>query len=79
LRGDRDGFAPSGIDDFVTRLRARGIEAASIVYEGDGHFFRRENELDFLARAEALFARRLGGRSQPMAGDRQPGSTAQVK
>jgi dipeptidyl aminopeptidase/acylaminoacyl peptidase len=79
VRGDRDGFAPSGIDEFVARLQTLGREATSIVYEGDGHFFRRANELDFLARAEALFARCLGGRSEPMEGDRQPGSTARVK
>ncbi len=79
VRGDQDGFAPAGIDDFVARLRARGREATSIVYEGDGHFFRRENELDFLARVEALFARCLGGRSEPMNGDREPGSTGRVR
>ena len=79
VRGDRDGFAPSGIDEFVARLHALGREATSIVYEGDGHFFRRANELDFLGRAEALFARCLGGRSDPMEGDGQPGSTARVQ
>jgi dipeptidyl aminopeptidase/acylaminoacyl peptidase len=79
VRGDRDSFNPFGIDEFVARIRAHGGNAISIVYEGDGHFFRRENELDFLARAEALFARCLGGRSQPMEGDRQPGSTGRVQ
>jgi dipeptidyl aminopeptidase/acylaminoacyl peptidase len=79
VRGDQDGFPPAGIDDFVAQLRAQGREAMSIVYEGDGHFFRRENELDFLARVEALFSRRLGGRSEPMEGDRLPGSTARVQ
>lgn len=79
VRGDQDGFLPAGVDDFVAQLRARGREATSIVYEGDGHFFRRENELDFLARAEALFARCLGGRSEPMNGDREPGSTGRVR
>lgn len=79
VRGDRDGFAPAGLDDFVSRLQAKGVDATSIVYEGDGHFFRRENELDFLGRAEALFARCLGGRNQPLEGDRQPGSTGRVQ
>ncbi len=79
-RGDKDGALPPGdIDDFVTEAGKRGRQAVSIVYEGDGHFFRRENQLDFFARVEALFARRLGGRAEPMAGDRQAGSTALVK
>jgi dipeptidyl aminopeptidase/acylaminoacyl peptidase len=79
VRGDRDSFEPAGIDAFVAQLRALGREATSVVYEGDGHFFRRENELDFFERAEALFVRCLGGRSQPMEGERQPGSTARVQ
>jgi dipeptidyl aminopeptidase/acylaminoacyl peptidase len=78
VRGDKDGFAPSGIDEFVARVRVAGVEATSVVYEGDGHFFRRVNEMDYLARAEALFARCLGGRSEPMGGESLPGSTARV-
>jgi dipeptidyl aminopeptidase/acylaminoacyl peptidase len=77
-RGDRDGIPPAGIDAFVARLDARGGQVTSIVYEGDGHFFRRENELDYFARVEALFARHLGGRSEPMKGDGQAGSTVRV-
>jgi dipeptidyl aminopeptidase/acylaminoacyl peptidase len=77
-RGDRDGIPPAGIDAFVARLDARGGQVTSIVYEGDGHFFRRENELDYFTRVEALFARCLGGRSEPMKGDTQPGSTVRV-
>lgn len=61
----RHGIFPAGIDAFVAQLNARGVEAASIVYKGDGHFFRRENQLDYFARVEALFARCLGGRSEP--------------
>jgi pimeloyl-ACP methyl ester carboxylesterase len=79
VRGDRDGFPPAGIDDFVAQLHARGRQATSVVYEGDGHFFRRANELDFLARVESLFARCLGGRSEPLEGDRHPGSTGRVR
>ena len=75
----RHPVLPAGIDEFVTRLLALGREATSVVYQGDGHFFRRENEMDFLARVEALFARCLGGRSEPMEGDRQAGSTARVR
>jgi dipeptidyl aminopeptidase/acylaminoacyl peptidase len=79
VRGDRDDALPPGdIDTFAAALAKRGQAITSVVYEGDGHFFRRENQLDYLARAEALFARCLGGRAEPMAGDRYPGSTARV-
>ena len=78
VRGSQDSFLPAGMDEFVTRLKSQGRDAVSIVYEGDGHFFRRDNELDFLARVEALFARCLGGRSQPLEGDKQPGSTGRM-
>ncbi len=78
-RGDRDDALPPGdIDTFVAEAGKRGQQAVSVVYEGDGHFFRRENQLDFFARVEALFARCLGGRAEPMAGERQEGSTARV-
>ena len=78
-RGDRDGIPPAGIDAFVARLDARESQVTSIVYEGDGHFFRRENELDYFARVEALFARHLGGRSEPMKGERQLGATVRMQ
>jgi hypothetical protein len=41
--------------------------------EGNG-FARPENRIGFDARAECL-----GGKAEPMAGDRIPGSTAEVK
>jgi dienelactone hydrolase len=79
VRGDRDDALPPGdIDAFVSSIAKRGGDVASVVYEGDGHFYRRENQLDYLARVEALFARCLGGRAEPMAGDKYPGSTARV-
>jgi dipeptidyl aminopeptidase/acylaminoacyl peptidase len=79
-RGDRDEALPPGdLDAFVTEAGKRGQQAVSVLYEGDGHFFRRENQLDFFARVEALFARHLGGRAEPMAGGKQAGSTALVK
>jgi len=56
-RGDRDDALPPGdLDQFVAEAGKRGQQAVSVVYEGDGHFFRRENQLDFFARAEALLA-----------------------
>jgi len=79
-RGDRDDALPPGdLDQFVAEAGKRGQQAVSVVYEGDGHFFRRENQLDFFARAEELCGRRLGGRMEAMAGERYPGSTARVQ
>jgi dipeptidyl aminopeptidase/acylaminoacyl peptidase len=79
-RGTEDGALPPGdLDAFLAEIEMRGGSAASIVYEGDGHFFRRENELDYYARVERLFAAHLGGRAEPIPGERMPGSTGVVK
>ena len=51
-----------------------------VLYPDEGHGFARpENRIDFNARAESFLARCLGGRFEPMAGDKVPGSTAVVK
>jgi dipeptidyl aminopeptidase/acylaminoacyl peptidase len=57
----------------------RGI-AVYVLYSDEGHgFVRPENRLDFIAREEKFLADNLGGRFEPMAGERMPGSTAQVR
>lgn len=57
----------------------RGI-AVYVLYSDEGHgFVRPENRLDFMAREEKFLADNLGGRFEPMAGERMPGSTAQVR
>ncbi len=51
-----------------------------VVYSDEGHGFARpENSIDFNARAEQFLAQCLGGRVEPMTGDKIPGSTATVK
>jgi dipeptidyl aminopeptidase/acylaminoacyl peptidase len=51
-----------------------------VLYSDEGHGFARpENRIDFNARAEAFLAKYLGGRSEPLEGDKVPGSTAVVK
>ena len=40
---------------------------------------RPENRLDFTARMEKFLADNLGGRYEPMKGDRIPGSTAKLR
>jgi len=50
------------------------------LYPDEGHgFVRPENRLDFIARAEKFLADNLGGRYEPMKGDRIPGSTAKIR
>ncbi len=51
-----------------------------VLYPDEGHGFARpENRIDFNARAEKFLAQHLGGRVEPIAGDKVPGSTAVVK
>jgi dipeptidyl aminopeptidase/acylaminoacyl peptidase len=51
-----------------------------VVYSDEGHGFARpENRIDFNARAENFLAQCLGGRAEPLAGEKIPGSTATVK
>jgi dipeptidyl aminopeptidase/acylaminoacyl peptidase len=51
-----------------------------VLYSDEGHGFKRpENMLDFTARSEAFLAESLGGRVEPLKGDKYPGSTAVVK
>ncbi len=51
-----------------------------VLYPDEGHGFARpENRIDFNARAERFLGSCLGGRYEPMAGDKIAGSTAVVK
>jgi dipeptidyl aminopeptidase/acylaminoacyl peptidase len=51
-----------------------------VLYPDEGHGFARpENRIDFNARAEKFLGTCLGGRFEPMEGDKMPGSTAVVK
>ncbi|MGE5278537.1 MAG: S9 family peptidase [Acidobacteriota bacterium] len=51
-----------------------------VLYPDEGHGFARpENRIDFNARAEKFLGSCLGGRVEPMEGDRIPGSTAVVR
>ena len=56
------------------------IHVTYVVYTDEGHGFGRpENRLDFTAREEKFIARYLGGRLEPMAGERMPGSAGVVR
>ena len=65
-------------DQIVDAMRERGIPVAYLLYPDEGHGFARpENNLSFMAVAEAFLARCLGGRFEPI-GDDFEGSSVQV-
>jgi dipeptidyl aminopeptidase/acylaminoacyl peptidase len=67
-------------EQIVAAIEKSGGKVTYVLYPDEGHGFRRpENSIDFNARAEAFLARHLGGRCEPMAGDKYPGSTAIVR
>ncbi len=67
-------------EQIVAALEKRGLGVTYVVYPDEGHGFARpENAMDFNARSEAFLAQVLGGQSEPMQGERIPGSTAVVK
>jgi len=67
-------------EQIVAALEKHGQGVTYVVYTDEGHGFARpENSMDFNARAEAFLAQYLGGRVEPMQGERIPGSTAVVK
>jgi dipeptidyl aminopeptidase/acylaminoacyl peptidase len=65
------------IVDAIEKHRGSAVYA---LYPDEGHgFVRPENRIDFIARAEKFLADNLGGRYEPMKGDRIPGSTAKIR
>ena len=66
-------------DQIVAAMTERGIPVTYLLYPDEGHGFARpENNLSFMAVAEAFLARCLGGRHEPI-GDDFEGSSIQVK
>ncbi|HVP62013.1 MAG TPA: S9 family peptidase [Myxococcaceae bacterium] len=71
---------PAESEQIVAALEKHGMGVTYVVYPDEGHGFARpENAMDFNARAEAFLGQCLGGRVEPMEGERVPGSTAVVK
>ena len=57
-----------------------GGSVTYVVYSDEGHGLARpQNSKDFLARAEKFLAEHLGGRYEPMEGERIEGSSAVVR
>jgi dipeptidyl aminopeptidase/acylaminoacyl peptidase len=67
-------------EQVVAAIARNGGKVTYVLYPDEGHGFARpENRIDFNARAEAFLARHLGGRAEPLEGDRYPGASAVVK
>ena len=67
-------------EQIVSAIEKNGGKVTYVLYSDEGHGFRRpENNSDFNARAEQFLAGCLGGRAEPMQGERMPGSTAVVR
>jgi len=67
-------------EQIVTAIERNHGTATYVLYPDEGHGFARPpNRMDFNARAEQFLAEQLGGRAEPMQGDRLPGSTAVVR
>ena len=57
-------------DQIVNAMKDRGIPVTYVLYPDEGHGFARpENNLSFMAVAEAFLARCLGGRYEPIGDD----------
>lgn len=67
-------------EQIVAAIQKNGGTVTYVLYPDEGHgFVRPENSSDFKARTEAFLGAHLGGRVEPMAGERIPGSTAVVR
>jgi dipeptidyl aminopeptidase/acylaminoacyl peptidase len=71
---------PAQSEQMVAAIEKNGGTATYVLYPDEGHeFARAENRIDFYARAEAFLGKYLGGRVEPMTGDKFPGSSAIVR
>jgi dipeptidyl aminopeptidase/acylaminoacyl peptidase len=80
-QGGRDPrVKPAESEQIVAAIEKNGGQAIYVLYSDEGHGFARpENQIDFIARAEAFLADHLGGRRERMKGERYLGSSAVVK
>lgn len=67
-------------EQIVAAIEKNKGHATYVLYSDEGHGFARpENRLDFNARSEEFLGQCLGGRVEPLQGDKVPGSTASVR
>lgn len=71
---------PAEAEQMIAAIARNHGRATYVLYSDEGHGLRRpENNLDFNARMEKFLADNLGGRFEPMSGDRIAGSTAVIE
>ncbi|HYL57679.1 MAG TPA: alpha/beta fold hydrolase [Candidatus Acidoferrales bacterium] len=71
---------PSEPEQLVAAIEHKRGRVTYVLYPDEGHGLRRAaNRLDFAAREERFLAEHLGGRHEPMPGERYPGSSAIVR
>ena len=64
----------------MAAIEKNGGAATYVVYADEGHGLTRPaNTMDFLARVEGFLAEHLGGRYEPMNGERNENSSAIVR
>ncbi|MFZ1887738.1 MAG: hypothetical protein WAU33_06885 [Candidatus Binataceae bacterium] len=64
----------------MAAIEKNGGTATYVLYPDEGHgFIQTPNRIDFMARVERFLAEHLGGRYEPMQGDRIEGSSAIVR
>lgn len=67
-------------EQIVAAIEKNGGTATYVLYTDEGHGFTRPpNSMDFMARVERFLAEHLGGRYEPMRGERIEGSSAIVR
>jgi dipeptidyl aminopeptidase/acylaminoacyl peptidase len=67
-------------EQIVEAIARSGGKATYVLYPDEGHGFARpQNSIDFNARAEKFLAETLGGRFEPLEGEKVEGSTAVVR
>lgn len=67
-------------EQIVAAMEKAGLPVTYVLYPDEGHGLARpENRTDYYARVEAFLAQALGGRVEPMPGEKIPGSSAVVK
>jgi len=70
----------SEAEQIVAAIEKNGGAATYVVYADEGHGLTRPaNTMDFLARVERFLAEHLGGRYEPMNGERNENSSAIVR
>ena len=67
-------------EQIVAAVEKNNGNVTYVLYPDEGHGFARpENRIDFNARAEAFLGACLGGRVEPLEGEKYPGSTPVVR